>query len=89
LSGYASNAFLATKIAFINQIADLSEKVGADVQEVARGSGLDNHIGLKFAACGNGLRRANKAPPCDTMRHAMPHCVRHLTSVHAAFFSTP
>src|SRR5215207_9535858 len=40
---YAANAFLATKITFINEIADLAEKVGADVQEVARGMGLDNH----------------------------------------------
>jgi UDPglucose 6-dehydrogenase len=45
---YASNAFLATKITFINEIADLCEKVGADVQEVARGIGLDNRIGSKF-----------------------------------------
>src|ERR1700736_809364 len=45
---YAANAFLATKITFINEIADLSEKVGADVQEVARGIGLDNRIGSKF-----------------------------------------
>src|ERR1700750_156517 len=42
---YAANAFLATKITFINEIADLSEKVGANVQEVARGIGLDNRIG--------------------------------------------
>src|SRR5215468_644 len=42
---YAANAFLATKITFINEIADLCEKVGADVQEVARGIGLDNRIG--------------------------------------------
>jgi UDPglucose 6-dehydrogenase len=45
---YAANAFLATKITFINEIADLCEKVGADVQEVARGIGLDNRIGSKF-----------------------------------------
>src|SRR5262249_53435480 len=41
---YAANAFLATKITFINEIADLCEQVGADVQEVARGIGLDNRI---------------------------------------------
>src|SRR5690348_14446275 len=41
---YAANAFLATKITFINEVADLCEKVGADVQEVARGIGLDNRI---------------------------------------------
>src|SRR5437764_4337304 len=51
---YAANAFLATKIAFINEIADLAEKVGANVQEVARGIGLDNRIGLKFLHAGPG-----------------------------------
>src|SRR5690606_18350599 len=45
---YAANAFLAAKITFINEIADLCEAVGADVQEVARGIGLDNRIGSKF-----------------------------------------
>ena len=54
---YAANAFLATKITFINEIADLCEKVGADVQEVARGIGLDNRIGSKVPACRAGLRR--------------------------------
>ena len=54
---YASNAFLATKITFINEIADLCEAVGADVQEVARGMGLDNRIGGKFLHAGPGLRR--------------------------------
>jgi UDPglucose 6-dehydrogenase len=51
---YAANAFLATKITFINEIADLSEKVGADVQEIARGIGLDNRIGTKFLHAGPG-----------------------------------
>ena len=51
---YAANAFLATKITFINEIADLAEKVGADVQEVARGMGLDNRIGSKFLHAGPG-----------------------------------
>jgi UDPglucose 6-dehydrogenase len=51
---YAANAFLATKITFINEIADLAEKVGADVQEVARGIGLDNRIGSKFLHAGPG-----------------------------------
>src|SRR5262249_22936806 len=45
---YAANSFLAIKITFINEIADLCEKVGANVQEVARGIGLDNRIGTKF-----------------------------------------
>ena len=52
---YASNAFLATKISFINEIADLCEKVGADVREVARGIGLDNRIGAKFLHAGPGF----------------------------------
>ena len=52
---YAANAFLATKITFINEIADLCEKVGADVQEVARGVGLDNRIGTKFLHAGPGF----------------------------------
>src|SRR5450432_1130647 len=52
---YAANAFLATKITFINEIADLCEKVGADVQEVARGIGLDNRIGSKFLHAGPGF----------------------------------
>jgi UDPglucose 6-dehydrogenase len=51
---YAANAFLATKITFINEIADLAEKVGADVQDVARGIGLDNRIGAKFLHAGPG-----------------------------------
>lgn len=52
---YAANAFLATKITFINEIADLSEKVGVNVQEVARGIGLDNRIGTKFLHAGPGF----------------------------------
>src|SRR3989442_15032650 len=52
---YAANAFLATKITFVNEIAGLSEKVGADVQEVARGIGLDNRIGSKFLHAGPGF----------------------------------
>jgi UDPglucose 6-dehydrogenase len=52
---YAANAFLATKITFINEIADLCEKVGADVQEIARGIGLDNRIGSKFLHAGPGF----------------------------------
>src|ERR1700682_810089 len=52
---YAAHAFLATKITFINEIADLAEKVGADVQEVARGIGLDNRIGSKFLHAGPGF----------------------------------
>jgi UDPglucose 6-dehydrogenase len=52
---YAANAFLATKITFINEMADLCEKVGGDIQEVARGIGLDNRIGTKFLHAGPGF----------------------------------
>jgi UDPglucose 6-dehydrogenase len=52
---YAANAFLATKISFINEIADLCERVGADVQQIARGIGLDNRIGSKFLHAGPGF----------------------------------
>ncbi len=51
---YASNAFLATKITFINEMADLCERAGADVQQVARGVGLDRRIGAKFLHAGPG-----------------------------------
>jgi UDPglucose 6-dehydrogenase len=51
---YASNAFLATKISFINEMADLCEKVGADIHDVARGMGLDQRIGRKFLHPGPG-----------------------------------
>jgi UDPglucose 6-dehydrogenase len=54
LTKYAANSFLATKISFINEIADLCEKVGADVQDVARGIGLDGRIGRKFLHAGPG-----------------------------------
>ena len=54
---YASNAFLATKITFINEMADLCEAVGANVQDVARGMGLDNRIGGEVPACRAGLWR--------------------------------
>jgi UDPglucose 6-dehydrogenase len=52
---YAANAFLATKITFINEIADLCERIGADVQDVARGIGLDGRIGRKFLHAGPGF----------------------------------
>jgi UDPglucose 6-dehydrogenase len=55
LTKYAANAFLATKIGFINEIADLCEMVGADVQDVARGIGLDNRIGSKYLHPGPGF----------------------------------
>jgi len=55
LTKYAANAFLATKISFINEFANLSEKVGADVQALARGIGLDGRIGRKFLHAGPGF----------------------------------
>ncbi|ARW16996.1 UDP-glucose dehydrogenase family protein [Komagataeibacter europaeus] len=55
LTKYAANAFLATKITFINEIADLCEEAGANVQDVARGMGLDNRIGSKFLHAGPGF----------------------------------
>jgi UDPglucose 6-dehydrogenase len=54
LAKYAANAFLATKVTFINEIADLCEKVGADIEDVARSMGLDNRIGPKFLQAGPG-----------------------------------
>jgi UDPglucose 6-dehydrogenase len=65
LTKYAANAFLATKITFINEIADLCEKVGADVQEVARGIGLDKRIGAKFLHAGPGY--GGSCFPKDTL----------------------
>jgi UDPglucose 6-dehydrogenase len=65
LTKYAANAFLATKITFVNEIADLCEKVGGDVQDVARGIGLDNRIGPKFLHAGPGY--GGSCFPKDTL----------------------
>jgi len=65
LTKYAGNAFLATKITFINEIADLCERVGADVRDVARGIGLDNRIGSKFLNAGPGY--GGSCFPKDTL----------------------
>ncbi|QDZ11647.1 UDP-glucose dehydrogenase family protein [Devosia ginsengisoli] len=62
---YASNAFLAMKITFINEIADLCDRTGANVQEVARGMGLDNRIGTKFLHAGPGY--GGSCFPKDTL----------------------
>jgi UDPglucose 6-dehydrogenase len=62
---YAANGFLATKVAFINEMADLCEKAGADVQDVARGMGLDNRIGSKFLHAGPGF--GGSCFPKDTL----------------------
>ena len=65
LTKYAANAFLAMKITFINEVADLCEAVGADVQQVARGIGLDNRIGSKFLHPGPGY--GGSCFPKDTL----------------------
>ena len=62
---YAANAFLATKITFINEMADICEKVGGDVQDVARGIGLDGRIGRKFLNAGPGY--GGSCFPKDTL----------------------
>jgi UDPglucose 6-dehydrogenase len=62
---YAANAFLATKITFINEMADLCEKVGADVQDVSRGIGMDGRIGAKFLHAGPGY--GGSCFPKDTL----------------------
>ena len=72
LTKYAANAFLAMKISFINEMADLCEAVGADVQELARGIGLDNRIGPKFLHAGPGY--GGSCFPKDTL--ALLHTAR-------------
>ena len=73
---YAANTFLATKITFINEVADLCEKVGADVHDVAKGIGLDGRIGKKFLHAGPGY--GGSCFPKDTL--ALVHTARDVGS---------
>jgi UDPglucose 6-dehydrogenase len=68
ITKYAANAFLAMKISFINEVADLCEKAGADVHDVARGIGLDGRIGRKFLHAGPGY--GGSCFPKDTLAFA-------------------
>src|SRR5206468_10940080 len=65
LTKYAANAFLAMKVTYINEVADLCERVGADVHDVARGIGLDGRIGRKFLHPGPGF--GGSCFPKDTL----------------------
>ena len=90
LTKYAANAFLAAKITFINEMADLCEKVGADVKDVARGMGLDKRIGAKFLHAGPGF--GGSCFPKDTLallkmsqdRGALSRLVEAVVSVNDA-----
>jgi UDPglucose 6-dehydrogenase len=76
LTKYAANAFLATKISFINEVANLCERVGADVHAIARGMGLDRRIGPKFLHAGPGF--GGSCFPKDT--RSLAHFARQLGS---------
>jgi UDPglucose 6-dehydrogenase len=76
LTKYAANAFLATKVSFINEIANLCEKIGCDVHDVARGIGMDKRIGSKFLHPGPGF--GGSCFPKDT--RALASVARHFGS---------
>jgi UDPglucose 6-dehydrogenase len=78
---YAANAFLATKITFINEIADLCEPLGADVQDVARGIGLDGRIGGKFLHAGPGFGGSCFPKDCRALVRTAHEAVAALTIV--------
>jgi UDPglucose 6-dehydrogenase len=78
---YAANAFLATKITFINEIADLCEVVGADVQDVARGIGLDGRIGRKFLHAGPGFGGSCFPKDCRALVRTAREAERNLKIV--------
>jgi UDPglucose 6-dehydrogenase len=78
---YAANAFLATKITFINQVADLCETVGADVQDVARGIGLDGRIGRKFLHAGPGFGGSCFPKDCSALVRTAEEAGRPLTMI--------
>ncbi|HZK88526.1 MAG TPA: UDP-glucose/GDP-mannose dehydrogenase family protein [Stellaceae bacterium] len=78
---YAANAFLATKVTFINQIADLCEAVGADVQDVAHGIGLDGRIGRKFLHAGPGFGGSCFPKDCAALVRTAEEAGRPVTMV--------
>jgi len=78
---YAANAFLATKVTFINQIADLCEAVGADVQDVAHGIGLDGRIGRKFLHAGPGFGGSCFPKDCAALVRTAAEAGKPLTMV--------
>ncbi len=81
---YAANAFLATKITFINEIADLCEAVGSDVQDVARGIGLDGRIGGKFLHAGPGFGGSCFPKDCTALVRTAREAAAPLAIVEAA-----
>ncbi len=78
---YAANAFLATKITFINEMADLCEAVGADVQDIARGIGLDGRIGRKFLHAGPGFGGSCFPKDCQALVRSAELADTHLSIV--------